>query len=172
MRTCRGLGDLRGGVFAALVDLDQVLLLRFGQFGLLAARPPGRFSDLHPLASARSDQVSLELSDHRQHIEEEPATRVNWVVNGTTDTELHFTMDEVIDNVFRIAKRTCQAVELGHDESVTGPACVQRFAKTWPGPGRPGEALVIGRYARATYKHPHQASGVYRLAPAVTATVP
>ena len=32
-------GDLRGGVFAALVDLDQVLLLRFGQFGFLAARP-------------------------------------------------------------------------------------------------------------------------------------
>ena len=103
----------------------------------MTGSPPGHFSDLHPLASARSDQVSLELSDHRQHIEGEPATRVNWVVNGTTDTELHFTMDEVIDNVFPIAKRTCQAIELGHDESVTGPACGQRFAKTWVVPVSP-----------------------------------
>jgi hypothetical protein len=43
--------DLRGGVFASLVDLDHVLLLRLGQFGLLTAQPTGRFGDLHPLAS-------------------------------------------------------------------------------------------------------------------------
>ena len=34
-------GDLRGGVFAALVHLDQVLLLSFGQFAFLAAQPTG-----------------------------------------------------------------------------------------------------------------------------------
>ena len=52
--------DLRGGVFASLVDLDQVLLLSFGQLGLLTAQPTGRFGDLHPFARACSDQVGLD----------------------------------------------------------------------------------------------------------------
>ena len=63
-------------------------------------------------------------------------------MNGTADTELHFTKGEVIDDVFGIAKRACQPVELGHDEGVAGPAGGQRFAKTWPGPVRSGEALI------------------------------
>jgi len=83
--------DLRGGVFAQLVDLDQVLLLRRGQFGPLAAQSSSRFGNLHPLAGARTDQIGLEISDHREHSEEESAGRVGGIVNGTTDTELHFT---------------------------------------------------------------------------------
>jgi hypothetical protein len=43
-------------------------------------------------------------------------------MNGTADTQLHFTAGEVIHHVFRIAKRTGQPVEFRHDESVTGPA--------------------------------------------------
>jgi hypothetical protein len=39
---------LRGGVFAPLVDLDQVLLLRLGQFGLLIGSRPAAFATCIP----------------------------------------------------------------------------------------------------------------------------
>ena len=114
--------DLRGRVVASLVDLDQVLLLRRRQFGLLAPEPTIRLGNLHPLASTCADQVGLEFNDHREHIEEEPADRIGGVMNGTTDTELHFTLGEIVNDVFRVAKRPCQPVELGHDEGIAGSA--------------------------------------------------
>jgi hypothetical protein len=43
-------------------------------------------------------------------------------VNGTADTERHFSAGEVVDDVFGIAKRPCQAIELGYDEGVAGLA--------------------------------------------------
>ena len=53
---------------------------------------------------------------------------------------------EVIDDGFRIAKRTGQPVEPGHDKGVAGPALGRRFSKTWPGPVRSGEALIGERH--------------------------
>ncbi len=91
-------------MFAALVDLDQVILLRRGQFGLLAAQPASSFGDLHPFAGACSDQVGLEFSDHREHLEEEPADWVGGVMDGTADSELDFTKGEIINDVFGLTK--------------------------------------------------------------------
>jgi hypothetical protein len=75
-------------------------------------------------------------------VEEESADWVGRVVNGAADAELHLTKGEVIDNVFHIAKRTCQPVELGYDEGVAGPAGGKRFVQNWPGPIPPSEALI------------------------------
>ena len=55
------------------------------------------------------------------HIEKEPADRIGGVTNGATDAELHFTLDVIVTDVCRVAKRPGQPIEFGHDASVAGP---------------------------------------------------
>lgn len=78
-------GDLGCGVLAGPVDTERVLLQCLGGFRLFPAKTADRLGDLHSLAGSCPNQISLELRDHREHVEEQPAHRVGGVMYGTAD---------------------------------------------------------------------------------------
>ena len=57
------------------------------ELGLLAAEPTLGLRYLHPFSGAQPDQVGLELRDHGQHVEQQPADRVVRVVDRGAETE-------------------------------------------------------------------------------------
>jgi hypothetical protein len=49
---------------------------------------------------------------------------------------------ELVDDVFRVAQRACQPVELGHHEGVAVSARGERFAQTGSGAIRSRQSVV------------------------------
>lgn len=87
-------------------------LLRNGELWLLASEAAFRFRDLHALTSPSTDQVGLEFSYHREHVEQQPNYWVERVMDGAADAELDVLGGELVDDVLRIAQRSRQP---GHD---------------------------------------------------------
>ncbi len=58
--------------------------------------------DLHALARAQPDQVSLELGDHRQHVEQQPPHRIGGIVYRTAEAELDVAVGEVLEDRSRV----------------------------------------------------------------------
>jgi hypothetical protein len=75
-------------VLAGAVERDEVCLMRRGELGLLAAQPALGLGDLHALACARANQVGLELSDHGQHVGQQPPDRIGRVVHRAAEVSL------------------------------------------------------------------------------------
>jgi hypothetical protein len=70
------LGDFEGAVLAAVYQRDQVRLLATVELGLFATQPTLGLGDLHALAGTKPDQVGLELTYHREHVEQQPTDGV------------------------------------------------------------------------------------------------
>jgi hypothetical protein len=62
------------GVFAGAEEGHEMCLLPTVELGLLTTQVGPGLSAPHALAHAQSDEVGLELSDHRQHVEQQPPT--------------------------------------------------------------------------------------------------
>ena len=69
-------GQFGGAVLTGLEQADQMCFLPRVKPGLLAAEPTLGLGYLHPFAGAQPNQVGLELRDHGQHVEQQPADRV------------------------------------------------------------------------------------------------
>ncbi len=70
---------------------------------LLALRRPLASAYLHALARARTYEVSFELGDHGQHIDQQPPNRVCRVVHGAAQVEPNGGVREVVGDVARRA---------------------------------------------------------------------
>jgi hypothetical protein len=103
-RDVEELGEFCRGVRTSVVDLHQVTLLRNGELRLLAAEAAFRFRDLHALTGSSADQIGLEFSDHREHVEQQSSDRVERVMDRAADTEFDVSGSELVDDVLRIAQ--------------------------------------------------------------------
>jgi hypothetical protein len=121
--------ELADVVLAGAVELDQVRLLDGAELGLLAAQTTLGLGDLHPLARAQPDQVGLELSDHRQDVEQQPPDRIGRVVHGGAERELDLAAVQLVGDGTRVRQRASKAIELSHHQRVAAPARRQRFAQ-------------------------------------------
>jgi antitoxin YefM len=122
-------GDLGGAVLATVHQGDQVCFLTAVELGLLATQPTLRLGDLHALASAEPDQVGLELSHHRKNVEEQSADRVGRVIDRPAQTQADLPSGELIGDRTGVGQGPGQAVELGHHQGVTIPACGECLAE-------------------------------------------
>lgn len=75
------------GVLTGLVQSDEVGLLLERKFGLHTPEPTAGLRDFHPLAGALTDQVGLELCNHRENVEQKPSDRIGRVVDWTAEAE-------------------------------------------------------------------------------------
>ena len=167
---------------------DEHRLLLGGELGLLAPQPALGAGDLHPFARAHPDQVGLELGDHRQHVEQQPADRVARIMNRAADAQAHLPARQLLDDVASVGHRARQTIELGHHQRVAGPARRQRLTQPrpiTPSTGQPmididpsrrdaerrervalrGQVLRVGRDARVTNQDPAHARSVPHRAP-------
>lgn len=110
--------------------------------GLRPLSLPFAFAMAMPSRVRGADQVSLELGDHREHVEQQPANRVVGVVDGASDLQPDAVGGELVDDVARVADRAGEAIELGHHERVPGPGRGQGLAEPGPVAVGAGRALV------------------------------
>ena len=92
------------------------------------------FATLDPFSGAQPDQVGLELRDHGQHVEQQPADRVIGVVDRGTETETDLPGDEFGGDRPRVGQRPGEAVELGHHQ--VSPSRQAAIASRRPGRSR------------------------------------
>ena len=70
-------GQFGAAVLTGLEQADQMCFLPGGlRLGCLPRSRPLAFATFHPFSGAEPDQVGLELRDHGQHVEQQPADRV------------------------------------------------------------------------------------------------
>jgi hypothetical protein len=81
-------------VLAGSVQLHQVCFLARRELGLFAAEAALGLGDLM-LTRARVNQVSFELGDHRQDVEQQPPHRVGRIVHRAAEVELDLSTGEV-----------------------------------------------------------------------------
>lgn len=118
---------------------DEVRFLLGADLGLLAAQAAFGLGDLHAFAGAHPDQIGLELGDHRQDVEQQPADRV---VHRAAEVELDGTPGELVGDRARVRKRSGESVELRHDERVAGPARGEGLTQTRTLAVGAGQAVV------------------------------
>jgi hypothetical protein len=97
-------GEFGCGVSAGVVNLHEVTLPRDGKLWLLAEEAAFRFRYLHAFASSSADQIGFELSDHREHVEQQSSYGVERVMDGTADAEFDVLGGELVDDVLRVAQ--------------------------------------------------------------------
>jgi len=73
------------------------------QLWLLATQTPFGFGYLHALLGAQPNQVGLELSDHREHVEQQSADRVRRVVHRSAEVETNLPHGEFVGDGSRQA---------------------------------------------------------------------
>src|SRR3954451_19207708 len=104
------LGDFEGAVLATVYQRDQVRLLATVELGLFATQPTLGLGDLHALDRAKPDQVGLELSHHRQDVEQQPPDRVARVVDRAAEREADLPRGELVGDRPGIGQRPRQTV--------------------------------------------------------------
>ena len=72
--------------------------------GLFATQPTLGLGDLHALAGTKPDQVGLELSHHRKHIDHQPADRVGGVVDRPAQVQSDLAGSQLIRNRARVGQ--------------------------------------------------------------------
>jgi len=112
------------------------------ELGWLPAQPALGLGDGEPFAGTSASEVGLELGDHRQHGEQEPADWIGGVVDRAADVEPDATVGEFVDDVAGVWHRAGEPVELGDDQGVAFAAGGECFAESGSFTVRPGEAVV------------------------------
>ena len=79
--------ELSGAVGAQIRQFNQVLGLVQGQLRLLTAQVTFGSRDARAFAGPSPDQIGLELSHHRQYVEQQPTDRIGGIVEGSTHAE-------------------------------------------------------------------------------------
>jgi hypothetical protein len=82
------------------------------------------------------NQVGLELGDHGEHVEQQPADRVVRVVHRPAQAQPDLPAGELLGDGTGVGQGARQPVQLGHHQGVALPAGGQRLAQ-------PG-ALAVG----------------------------
>jgi hypothetical protein len=136
------LGDFGAGVFAAVVEGDEVFFLGGGELGLPAAQAALGLGDLHAFAGSCADEVGFEFGDHGQDVEQESADGVGGVVDVSAEAELDVALGEVLDDVAGVGQGAGEAVELGDHQGVPGPACGQGLVQSGAFTVPAGEPVV------------------------------
>jgi hypothetical protein len=80
--------------------------------GLLTTQVATGLSDPHALARAQSDEVGLELSDHRQHVEQQPPHRIRGVVNRSAQIEADLAARQLVCDRTSVRQGSRQPAEL------------------------------------------------------------
>jgi hypothetical protein len=109
-------------VAAGPPERDELGLPGGLELGLLAAQPALGFRDGHALAGARPGEVGLELGDHRQDGEQQPADRVGGIVDGPAEVQADAAGRQLVDDVSGIRDGAGEPVEFGDHEGVARPA--------------------------------------------------
>jgi hypothetical protein len=135
--TLKSFGDLRLGVLAPVLHVEQQLSLRGRQLGLLTLQVSFGSGDRHPFSRAHADQVALELGHHREHVEQQPPYRISGVVPAATEAECDTLRRQFVSNLTRVPHRTREPIELGDDEGVAFPDGRERLAQSWSGAVEP-----------------------------------
>ncbi len=86
------------------------------------SRPFEWGDDLHPFACPHPNEISLELSDHGECVEQQPANWVGGVVYGPADAELDLAGGELVGDGSGVGHRAGESVELRDDKGVAGAA--------------------------------------------------
>jgi hypothetical protein len=115
-------GDVSLTVGAEVVQLQQMFCLVRLQLRLLAAQPTLSLRYFHPFPGAQSDQISLELRHHRQHIEQQPPRRVGRIMDRPAKAELDVPLRQLVEDVPGVGQRPGEPVQLSDDQRVTGSA--------------------------------------------------
>jgi hypothetical protein len=71
---------------------------------LLAAEPAFRLRDLHAFTRSGADEIGLEFSDHREHVEQQSSDRVERIMDRAADAEFDVLCRELVDDVLRVAQ--------------------------------------------------------------------
>src|SRR5664279_2835476 len=88
----------------------------------------GCFPRSRPLASAAAipswvrmrDEVCLELGDHGQHVEQQPADGVGWVVDRAAEVQLDLAGGQLVDDVAGVRQGPGEPIKFGDDKGVAG----------------------------------------------------
>ena len=135
-------GEFGGAVGADVGEFDQVPGLVGGQLRLLAPEVALGPGDGHAFACPHPDQVGLELGDHREDVEQQPADRVGGVVDGAAEAEADVLRGEFVDDVAGVGQRSGESVEFGDDEGVARAAGGQREPEAGSVAVGAGQAVV------------------------------
>src|SRR5664280_596205 len=135
-------GELSGAVLASMKQSHHVCFLPMVQLWLLTTQTPFGFGDLHALSGAKTNQVRLELGDHREHVEQQPADRIGRVVHRSTQVETNLPDCELVGDGSGVWQRPGKPVELGDHQGVAFTASGQGFTQTWPLPVCAGQPVV------------------------------
>ncbi|SNR67925.1 hypothetical protein SAMN06272737_118120 [Blastococcus mobilis] len=135
-------GQLGGAVLTCPVQGPQVGFLSWVELGLFAAQLPLGLGEPHALARAQADQVGLELGDHGQHVEQQPADRVVRVVHRAAEAQPDLAQGELLGDRPGVGQRAGQPVELGHHQGVALVAGGQRLPQPGTLPVGAGQAVI------------------------------
>ncbi len=129
-------------MLALAVERHEVSLLLRGELRLLAPKPALGLGHGHALASPGADEGGLELGDHREHVEQQPAHRVGRVVHGRAELQADAAAGELVEDVAGVRDGARKPVELRDDQGVALPAGGQRLTQSRPLAVRPPEPVV------------------------------
>jgi hypothetical protein len=101
-----------------------------------AAEPTLGLRYLHPFSGAQPDQVGLELRDHGQHVEQQPADRVVGVVDRGAETETDLPGGEFVGDRPRVGQRPGEGSSLATTR--VSPSRQAAIASR-----RPGRSLLV-----------------------------
>lgn len=114
------------------------------RLGLLT--PQLTFGHPHPFPGPHPDQISL--GDHGQHVAQQPPDRVGRVIHRPAQAEPDLTEGEFLSDRAGIRQPAGQAIQLGDDQGVPGPAGSQSLAWTGPVPVGASRAVIDVHPAR------------------------
>ena len=130
------LGEIADGILAGGMHAAEFPLLSVGQFGLLAAQFPLGAGDDHALAGAHADEISFELGEGGEDIEEHLAHGIVRVVEHPSEGEFHAAFPKQIGDGARIRDGPCQPVEFRHDQRVACAHGGEGLVEAGAGAGR------------------------------------
>jgi hypothetical protein len=105
-------GQFGGAVLTGLEQADQMCFLSGVELGLLAAEPTLGHRQLHSFSGAEPDQVGLELRDHGQRVEQQPAHRVVRVIDRDAETQTDLPGGEFVGDRPRVGQRPARRSSL------------------------------------------------------------